>query len=78
MLTFETVIIFYSPYYNGTMNDLLYHKPENKSNAVAVLTKTGGGDTIHIEIMQRSDIYEKESFSDSFVNGNGGLHDCLR
>ena len=51
---------------------------ENKSNAVAVLTKTGGGDTIHIEIMQRSDIYEKESFSDSFVNGNGGLHDCLR
>ena len=51
---------------------------ENKSNAVAVLTKTGGGDTIHIEIMQGSDIYEKESFSDSFVNGNGGLHDCLR
>ena len=52
--------------------------PKISQMRCAVLTKTGGGGKIHIEIMQGSDINEKEGFSDSFVNGNGGLHNCLR
>ena len=64
-----------SCFFVGGMSKVL---PKISQMRCAVLTKTGGGDTIHIEIMQRSEAYEKESFSDSFVNGNGGLHDCLR
>jgi hypothetical protein len=42
------------------------------------LTIINSGDTIHIEMMQGSDIYEKEGFSDSFVGFYGGLHDRVR
>jgi hypothetical protein len=44
----------------------------------AVLTKTGGGDKIHVE-KTRGDKYEKEDLSSSFVNGTcGGVPDRVR
>lgn len=48
------------------------------ADGFSALTIINIGDTIYIEMMQGSDIYEKESFGAGFVDGNGGLYDCVR